>query len=65
MEISKAERIANVLDGEPRELDDGTWIVLIERADGRVVTVSDMSVDEYADREALAAGRCYTCISLV
>lgn len=46
-------------DGEP------VWLVRIEREDGRLVVISDKSVDEFYDPEAVAQGRCYLSISLV
>ncbi len=64
MSIERAREISEVLGGEVFEADEGGWLVLLERPDARVVIVSDTSVEEYADRDAYAAGRCYACISL-
>ncbi len=59
-----ARDIALVLGGEPIQTADEGWIVLIERPDGRIVTLSETSVEEYYDRDAFEAGRCYSSISL-
>ncbi len=59
-----ARDIAQVLGGEPIQTEDRGWLVVIERPDGRIVTLSHTSVEEYYDREAFEAGRCYSCISL-
>jgi hypothetical protein len=58
-----AKEIADALGGEPVEAEAG-WIVLFERPDGRVVALSETSVEEYYDRADFEAGRCYSCISL-
>jgi len=39
--------------------------VRIARADGRLIVLSEKSVDEFYDREAAARGRCYLSISLI
>jgi hypothetical protein len=64
MSIERAREIAEVLGGEPFETEDGCWLVLLERADSRVVILSETSVEEYYDRAAFEAGRCYCCINL-
>jgi hypothetical protein len=60
----RAKEVADILGGEPFQVEDGSWLVVIERPDGRVVALSDTSVEEYYDRAAFEAGRCYSCISL-
>ena len=60
----RAKEIAEVLGGEPLQTDDGKWLVVFERPDGRVVTLSETAVEEYYDQAAFEAGRCYSCISL-
>ena len=60
----RAKEIAEVLGGEAIQTDDGKWLVVFERPDGRVVTLSETTVEEYYDRAAFEAGRCYSCISL-
>ena len=59
-----AREIAQVLGGEPIQTEDEAWLVVIERPDGRIVTLSETSVEEYYDRDAFEAGRCYSSISL-
>jgi hypothetical protein len=59
-----AKEIAEVLGGEPVQTEDEGWLVVFERPDGRVVTLSETSVEEYYDRAAFEAGRCYSSISL-
>jgi hypothetical protein len=65
MDILKAKEVSESLGGAIRRRDDGSWIVVFERPDGRIVAILDASVEEYADLDDLAAGRCYACISLI
>ena len=65
MDHHTAREFAAMLDAEPCSMENGSWIVVIARADGRFVAVSETSVEEYPDREALASGRCYACIGLI
>jgi hypothetical protein len=60
----RAREIAEILGGEPFQLKDESWLVVFERPDGRIVTLSETSVEEYYDRADFEAGRCYSCISL-
>jgi hypothetical protein len=60
----RAKEIAAALGGEPFQTEDQGWLVLFQRSDGRVVALSDTAVEEYYDRDAFEAGRCYSCISL-
>jgi hypothetical protein len=60
----RAKEIAEVLGGEPVQTDGESWLVIFERLDGRIVTLSETSVEEYYDRAAFEAGRCYSSISL-
>ena len=64
MKMERAQEIAEVIGGAPYELEDGSWMVLIKRKDGRLIVVSDQTVEEYADHDAFRLGRCYSCISL-
>jgi hypothetical protein len=64
MNNSRAKEVADVLGGEPYQVEDGSWLVVFERPDGRFVTLSETSVEEYYDRADFEAGRCYSCISL-
>jgi hypothetical protein len=65
MRIDQAIEISEMFGGEVVEAEDGCWLVLLERADRRVVVLSQNSVEEYYDRAAFEAGRCYCCISLM
>jgi hypothetical protein len=47
-----ARELSEVLGGEPFETDEEGWLVLIVRADGRVVALSETSVAEYYDEDA-------------
>ncbi len=65
-----ANEIAEVLGGEaiPGEGDsagEDVWCVRIERQDGRLVVISETSVDEFYDHESLSRGSCYLSINLV
>jgi hypothetical protein len=60
----RAKEVAEVLGGEPFQVEDGSWLVVFERPDGRVVALSETSVEEYYDRADFEAGRCFSCISL-
>jgi hypothetical protein len=64
MDRHTAREIAAMLDGEACQLENEAWIVVMERADGRVVVLSETSVEEYPDRASVATGHCYACISL-
>ena len=59
-----AKEIAQILGGEAIRTEEAGWLVLIERPDGRVVSLSESSVEEYYDRADFESGRCYSCISL-
>lgn len=59
-----AREIAQVLGGEPVQTEENGWLVVIERPDGRIVTLSETSVEEYYDRAAFEAGVCYSSINL-
>ena len=64
-----ASEIAEALGGEAVPEADGecrgeSWVVRIARGDGRIVVISDSSVDEFPDDDARAAGHCYLSIAL-
>jgi hypothetical protein len=52
-----AKEIARELCGEPKQIADGYWAVIIQRDDGRVVLFSNTSACEYASQEAFREGR--------
>jgi len=62
---SEVQRLAAVLGGDVWDSGGGVELIVIERPDGRVVAVSDESVCEYADRDALAGGQPLNSITLV
>jgi hypothetical protein len=64
MNRDMAKELAAMLNGEACRLENEAWIVVIERADRRVVVLSETAVEEYPDRASVAAGHCYACISL-
>ncbi len=59
-----AKEIAEALGGQPAQTEEEGWLVVFERPDGRIVTLSETSVEEYYDRTAFEAGRCYSSINL-
>jgi hypothetical protein len=65
MNFPKAKEISEALGGHVRQREDGSLLVVFERTDGRVVAVLDGSIEEYADLDDMAAGRCYACITLI
>lgn len=67
MDNASARELAEILGGEADQAEPEApqaWQVLIDRPDGRLVVLTDSAVEEYADRDALASGHCYACISL-
>ena len=64
MDELAADKIASVLGGLGYLTDENEWVVILNRSDGRVVIISDMSVDEYADWEAYKAGHCFDSIKI-
>jgi len=69
MDRRQADEIAFALGGapvrSPKDPDGGgEWLVMIERSDGRLVVITDTSVDEYCDHAAYEAEHCYATIDL-
>jgi hypothetical protein len=62
---SEVQRLAAVLGGDVWDSGGGVELIVIEKPDGRVVAVSDESVCEYADRDALESGQPSNSITLV
>lgn len=62
---SEVQGLAAVLGGDVWDSGGGVELIVIERPDGRVVAVSDESVCEYADRDALMGGQPSNSIMLV
>lgn len=65
MDENKAEALAKLLGGETWQSGGDIWLVLIRRADGKIVVVSDEAVCEYADENGLGAGVPKTAIMLI
>lgn len=65
MDEERAETLAKLLGGETWQSGGGIWLVLIRRADGRVIAISDEVVCEYADETALDDGGPIVAINLV
>lgn len=64
MDEEKAEALAKLLGGETWNSGGDIWLVILKRADGKVVAISDEVVCEYADEEALGAGEATASIFL-
>lgn len=66
MELDRAVALARALGGEakPNALKDGSWVVLIRRADGWFVALNDELVTEYPTQQDLLDGRPYAWIRL-
>jgi hypothetical protein len=64
MDELRADQLARVLGGQIYLTDGQVWVVVIDRSDGRVVVLTETSVDEYADWKAFKAGHCYASIQL-
>ena len=56
MDEKQATAIADSLGGEAWQSGGEIWLVLKERADGKLVVISDEVVCEYANREAFDDG---------
>ena len=56
MDEDKAEMLAKVLGGETWQSGGDIWLVILKRADGKIVAISDELVAEYADETELALG---------
>ena len=56
MDEEKAESLAKLLGGETWQSGGDIWLVILKRADGKIVAISDEVVAEYADETDLALG---------
>jgi len=57
MTEKQARDIAAALGGETWQSGGGVWLVILKRADGRAVAVSEEAVCEYRDLETLETGQ--------
>lgn len=65
MDESNAEAIAAILGGTVWNSGGGLHLVILKRADGRIVALSDESVCVYANDEELQNGQPVESIVLV
>ena len=65
MDEERAEALAKLLGGETWQSGGDIWLVILRKADGKIVAISDELVAEYADEEALGAGEAGVFIGLV
>jgi hypothetical protein len=56
MDARQAKAVAGVLGGETWQSGGQIWLVLLRRADGRLVAISDDVVCEYKNEESLTGG---------
>lgn len=64
MDEKAAKAVAEALGGSAWDSGGGIWLVRCERADGRVVLISDEAVCEYTDGETADQGEPATSITL-
>ena len=57
MDEQQAQAIADILGGETWNTGGGICLVVKKRSDGRVVAISDESVCEYENQQALDQGK--------
>ena len=65
MDEEKAEALAKLLGGEVWDSGGDIWLVILKRADGKIVAISDELVAEYEDEEALGTGEPGASVGLV
>lgn len=65
MDKEKAEVLAGLLGGYIWDSGGGIYLVVVERADGGRVVISDEVICEYRDCEDMEAGQPLTSIRLV
>jgi hypothetical protein len=64
MTESSARSLARELGGEPVEVIDQNWHVVIHHSDGRIAIISDIAMWEYADEQAFRDKRVERTIPL-
>jgi hypothetical protein len=64
MNEDQAKSIASALGGESWQSGGDIWLVLIHRADGRLVVISDEVVCEYENQEAFDDAKASATIYL-
>ena len=56
MDEQQATIVAEALGGTPWQSGGDVWLVVLERADGKVVVISDEAVGEYESTDAVEVG---------
>jgi hypothetical protein len=56
MDESSAEAIAEILGGSTWNSGGGLWLVVLKRADGRAVAISDEAVNLFDNEDELQGG---------
>jgi hypothetical protein len=65
MDETKADALAEILGGDTWNTGGGLWLVLLKRADGKVVVISDEAVNLYGSEEELQTSQPTESIFLV
>jgi hypothetical protein len=65
MEEEQAIVVARALGGEAWQSGGDIWLVIIRRADGHVVVLSDEAVCEYSNEEAMGTDQPLSNIVLL
>ena len=63
MTEEQANTIADILGGNAWNSGGGIWLVMLERADGALVVISDEAVCEYLNRDAF--DKCQPSITIL
>lgn len=64
MTEEQARQIAKLMDADSWNTGGEIYLVIFRRTDGKIVALSDEVVCEYADEEALEAGKPTRSITL-
>ena len=64
MDEKQADAVAEALGGRTWNSGGEIWLVLLDRADGKLVVISDEAVCEYADQKAFDAVQASATIVL-
>jgi hypothetical protein len=65
MTEERADKLAETLGGYAWNSGGGVWLVIVERADSHLVTLSDEVICEYENQDAMDENRVLTSILLV
>lgn len=64
MDEKQATAVANALGGETWQSGGDIWLVVMHRADGRLVVLSDDVICEYLDEDAFEKSQASSSIVL-